>query len=189
MPELLRNRAVEAAVPHACRENAMKLKETLIAGAMLAVVAALAAFWFMPGGVDKAPDVAFKTLDGRTLTMAELRGKPVLVNFWATSCPGCVKEMPDLNSVYQQYKGQGLEIIGVAVSYDPPSHVLEFVRSRNISYPIALDSDDAIARAFGEIRLIPTSFVIARDGRIVQQKIGEYTREQLDAQVRQIIGT
>ena len=157
----------------------MKLaKPLLIAAAVLAIAGALAyALMDKPG----APASTFTTLEGKTLTLDELRGKVVLVNFWATSCPGCVKEMPDMVEVYKQYKDRGFEIIAVAMSYDPPNYVKSFVQTRQLPFPVALDVDGAHARAFGNVQLTPTSFIIGKDGRILEQKLGELDFVRLNA--------
>ena len=151
----------------------MKTKDLLIALAGLLLVAGLAWVWLSPQGLARAPDIRVKTLDGRELDLATLRGRPVLVTFWATSCPGCIKEMPHLIELYEALHERGLEVVGIAMSYDPPNHVMEMVRTRQVPYTIALDLDGAAARAFGEVRLTPSSFLIAPDGRVVYQKIGE----------------
>jgi len=149
----------------------MKLaKPLLIAVAALAIVGALAyALMEKPG----APASTFTTLEGKTLTLNELRGKVVLVNFWATSCPGCVKEMPDMVEVYREYKDRGFEIIAVAMSYDPPNYVQSFVQTRQLPFPVALDVTGEHARAFGDVQLTPTTFIIGKDGRILEHKLGE----------------
>ena len=81
--------------------------------------------------------------------------------------------MPHLIELYQELSGSGFEIIGVAMYYDPPNQVLEMARERQIPYPVALDIDGSVAKRFGNVLLTPTSFLIAPDGKIVQQKIGE----------------
>ena len=157
----------------------MKLaKPLLIAAAVLAIAGALAyALMDKPG----APASAFTTLEGKTLTLDELRGKVVLVNFWATSCPGCVKEMPDMVEIYKQYKDRGFEIIAVAMSYDPPNYVQSFVQTRQLPFPVALDVNGEHARAFGNVQLTPTTFIIGKDGRILEQKLGEIDFVRLKA--------
>jgi peroxiredoxin len=145
-------------------------KPLLIAVGALAIVGALAyALMDKPG----APASTFTTLEGKTLSLDELRGKIVLVNFWATSCPGCVKEMPDMVEVYREYKDRGFEIIAVAMSYDPPNYVQSFVQTRQLPFPVALDVTGEHARAFGDVQLTPTTFIIGKDGRILEQKLGE----------------
>lgn len=138
-----------------------------------AVFAAAGALLFSLLDKPGAPAATFTTLDGKSLVLADLRGKVVLVNFWATSCPGCIKEMPGMVETYKQYKERGFEIIAVAMSYDPPNYVKRFVETRQLPFPVALDVDGAHARAFGNVQLTPTSFIIGKDGRILEQKLGE----------------
>jgi peroxiredoxin len=147
-------------------------KETLIAGIALAVVVAVVAVWFMPAGLRQAPPLVGQTLDGRTLTLEQLRGKPVLVTFWATTCPSCVEEMPHLIELYRELQPKGLEIIGVAMAYDPPEQVQAMAAKRQIPYPIVLDAEGRIAREFDNVRLTPTSVLISPDGHIVQYRLG-----------------
>ncbi|MHB1215517.1 MAG: peroxiredoxin family protein [Thiobacillus sp.] len=145
-------------------------KPALIALVVLAIAGALVyALLDKPG----APAATFTTLEGKSIVLDELRGKVVLVNFWATSCPGCIKEMPDLVETYKQYRDRGFEIIAVAMSYDPPNYVLNFAQTRQLPFPVALDVDGAHARAFGNVQLTPTAFIIGKDGRILEQKLGE----------------
>jgi len=147
-------------------------KENLIAGLALAVVLAFAAIWFMPAGLRQAPPLVGQTLDGRTLTLEQFRGQPVLVTFWATTCPSCIEEIPHLMELYRELHPKGLEIIGVAMSYDPPEQVRAMVQQRQIPYPIVLDSQEHIAREFDNVRLTPTTVLISPDGRIVQYRLG-----------------
>jgi peroxiredoxin len=154
-----------------------------IAIALLVVAAIAYAMLSKPA----APDVTFVTLDGRPIQLGSLRGKVVLVNFWATSCPGCIKEMPGMVETYNQYKAKGFEIIAVAMSYDPPNHVVNFVQTRQLPFPVALDVKGDHARAFNDVRLTPTSFIIGKNGRILEQKLGELDfvrlRKLLDEQL------
>lgn len=150
----------------------------LIAVAVLAIVGALAyALTDRPG----APAVTFTTLEGKTIALHDLRGKVVLVNFWATSCPGCIKEMPHMIETYNRYRDRGFEIVAVAMRYDPPNYVVNFVQTRKLPFPVALDVDGEHARAFGDVQLTPTSFVIGKDGRILEQKLGELDFARLRA--------
>ena len=119
--------------------------------------------------------------------MGELRGRPVLVTFWATTCPGCLKEMPHLVELYEELGNAGFELIGIAMSYDPPNRVLELTTERQLPYPIALDLDGALAAAFGNVMLTPTSFLIGPDGRIIKHKIGEMDINELRQQVESML--
>jgi peroxiredoxin len=153
-------------------------KPALIAVAVLVLVGALAyALLDKPS----APAATFTTLEGRSIVLGELRGKVVLVNFWATSCPGCIKEMPGMVETYNQYKDRGFEIVAVAMRYDPPNYVANFVRTWQLPFPVVLDVDGEHARAFGNVQLTPTSFIIGKDGRILEQKLGELDFVRLKA--------
>ena len=159
-------------------------KETVVAGIALAVIVAAAAVWFMPAGLRQAPPLVGQTLDGRTLTLEQLRGRPVLVTFWATTCPGCIEEMPHLIDLYRDLNPKGLEIIGVAMAYDPPEQVRTLAAQRQIPYPIVLDTQARIAREFDNVQLTPTSVLISPDGRIVEYRLGALDMPKL----RQTIG-
>lgn len=161
----------------------MKRKEIIAAVTGIALVAILAWGWLSPPGLTRAPDITLTTITGKKIDLKSLQGKPVLINFWATSCPGCVKEMPQLVDLHNELHAKGLTIIGVAVSYDPPNQVLEMVKERRIPYPIALDPMGDAERAFGNVSVIPTSFLIAPDGRIVQHVIGEIRFADLRARL------
>ncbi len=153
-------------------------KPALIAIAVLVLVGALAyALLDKPS----APAATFTTLEGRSIVLGELRGKVVLVNFWATSCPGCIKEMPGMVETYNQYKDRGFEIVAVAMRYDPPNYVANFVQTWQLPFPVVLDVDGEHARAFGNVQLTPTSFIIGKDGRILEQKLGELDFVRLKA--------
>lgn len=151
----------------------MKLKDTLIGLFALALLGGIGYLWLAPAGLAEAPDITVSTIRGEKIPLSTLRGRPVLVNFWATTCPGCIKEMPHLVELYKELSPKGFEIIGIAMSYDPPNQVIALTDARKLPYPIALDIKGDAARAFGDVRLTPSSFLIAPDGRIVHQKIGE----------------
>lgn len=146
------------------------MKKILIA-LFLFLVACMAAYslWF---SATPAPAVTISTLDGRKVDLAALKGQVVLVNFWATSCPGCVEEMPQIRQMYQQYAKSGFTVIAVALDYDSPDYIKAFVAKNQLPFMIAHDSQGTIAKAFGDIQLAPTSFLIDRQGRIVKRYIG-----------------
>ena len=121
-----------------------------------------------------APDVTLATVTGKKIALRDLRGKPVLVTFWATDCPGCIKEIPHLIDLYTHYHRQGLEIIAVAMTYDPPNHVIALTEDLQLPYNVALDLNGEIAHAFGDVQLTPSTFLISPQGLIVQQKTGAF---------------
>ncbi len=122
---------------------------------------------------NQAPDSRFVLLDGSTMTTADLRGKVTLVNFWATTCVSCVKEMPALVDTYNKFQHRGFETIAVAMSYDPPDWVANFATTRQLPFKVALDNTGEIARDWGEVRLTPTTYLVDRQGRIVKRYLGE----------------
>jgi peroxiredoxin len=133
------------------------------------------AAWALAGCSDsnRAPDSRFVLLDGSTVTTQSLLGKVMLVNFWATTCVACVKEMPALVDTYQRFRERGFDTIAVAMSYDPPDWVANFASTRQLPFKVALDNTGDIAREWGEIRLTPTTFLVDRRGRIVKRYLGE----------------
>lgn len=137
------------------------------------VVALAVLGWFGFSSQKSAPEVSFKEINGKQINTAELRGKVVMVNFWATSCTTCIKEMPDMVTTYNKYKDQGLDFVAVAMSYDPPNYVLNYAQTRQLPFRVALDSDGSVARAFGDVKLTPTTYVIDKKGRIIKRYVGE----------------
>lgn len=135
----------------------------------------MASLLFLTGcmGREQAPASQFVLLDGSTISTAELKGKVVLLNFWATTCVSCVKEMPALASTYQKYQSQGFETVAVAMSYDQPSWVLNFAQSRRLPFKVALDNTGELAKNWGEVRLTPTTYLLDKQGKIVKRFVGE----------------
>ncbi len=158
----------------------MKLRDGLITVFVLAIAAGALFLWFSDSGLRSAPNARLTLLDGSSVAVEDLRGKTVVVNFWATTCVGCRREVPHLVELRKQYGAQGLEVLGVAMSYDPVDQVNEFVKRFAMEYPVGVDNGDAIANAFGDVRLVPTTFVLSPEGRIVFQKLGEFTPEEID---------
>lgn len=137
------------------------------------VAAAALGGWALLDQKVAAPAVSATTLEGKTLSLADLKGKVVLVNFWATSCTTCMGEMPKLVEVHKKYAPQGYETLAVAMDYDPADFVKAYVKKTGLPFTVAMDSKGEIAKAFGGIRLTPTSVLIDKHGRIVQTYLGE----------------
>ena len=121
----------------------------------------------------QAPAVTFTTLEGQKISMQSLRGKTVLVNFWATDCSGCIKEMPELAHTYEQYKDKNLVVIAVAMPYDPPAQVANYTQEKKLPFPVMHDGYGEMVKAFGEVNLTPTTFVFDAQGNRLQKTIGE----------------
>lgn len=133
----------------------------------------------------ESPDVSFTTLDGKNISMQSLKGKVVLVNFWATDCPGCIKEMPAIVKAYETYKDKGFEVIAVAMPYDPPAQVANFTRVKALPFPVMHDGLGKVTAAFGSVNLTPTTFIFDQQGNRLKKVIGEVSFEQLSQLLEQ----
>jgi len=120
-----------------------------------------------------APAVTFLGIKGEKITPESLKGKVVMVNFWATSCTTCVAEMPEMVETYNKYKGQGLEFVAVAMKYDAPNYVVNFTETRQLPFKVALDVTGDAAKAYGDVSMTPTTFVIDKDGNIIKRYVGK----------------
>jgi peroxiredoxin len=149
------------------------MKTRIIVGLAALALGVMASFIALQRDSDRAPEVRFATLSGEAFSTSDLRGKVVMVNFWATSCVACVKEMPKLIETYKKYAPRGYEMVAVAMSYDHPSQVAEFSQRRALPFKVAVDTSGEIARGFGEIRMTPTTFVLDRQGRVLKRYLGE----------------
>jgi peroxiredoxin len=160
-------------------------RKWMVAAAALAL--AVAAGVFMAGGASAAPESTFVLLDGSKRTTADMKGRVTLVNFWATSCTTCVAEMPRMVSTFDKYKARGYDHLAVAMSYDPPSYVVNFTETRKLPFPVAIDNTGAVARAWGDVKLTPTSYVVNKKGEIVKRYVGEPDFAELHRLIEQLL--
>ena len=138
--------------------------------------------------VRPAPQTGFAAGDGRAVTLADWWGKVVLVNFWATDCVTCVKEMPEIVSTYNKFRDRGFETIAVAMRHDPPNYVLNYTEKNRLPFKVALDPLGDLAKSFGEVKLTPTTFVIDKQGNVVTRILGEPDFAKLHALLEQKLG-
>lgn len=162
--------------------NVRRRASPLIVFALIAVLGAVAAV-VLPGRRHAAPEVTFTLLDGGSVALSALRGRPVLVAFWATNCVPCVEELPDLIRLYRELRPRGLELIAVAMPYDPPLRVQSFVRRHQVPYPVALDVSGTAVRAFEKVDFIPIAFLIDPAGDIVLRHTGKLDVERVRKRV------
>ena len=161
---------------HRPTANAQQIgKKPVFIALALALVLALAAMigWRVTAAPDLAPEVTYGLIDGTKVTTSGLKGKVVLINFWATSCVTCVAEMPQLAQTHQKYAARGFETIAVAMSYDRADYVLNFVKTRALPFKVALDVDGNVAEQFNKVKVTPTSLLIDAQGRILRRWVGE----------------
>jgi len=148
------------------------MKKVIFAAAIALALAAGVGV-YLNTGVSTAPASTFVLLDGSRKSTEDLKGKVTLVNFWATSCVTCVAEMPKVIATYDKYKGRGYDTLAVAMSYDPPSYVVNFAETRKLPFKVAIDNTGAVAKAWGDVQLTPTTYVVNKRGEIVKRYVGE----------------
>ncbi len=144
------------------------LKRLVVLGLAVALTVAMGWGLLSP---KRPPDLTLTTIQGEKFHLHELRGQPVLLAFWATDCPACLREIPILQAIQQDYGPRGLKIFAVAMPYDPPSRVVAYTQTHALGYPIVLDPVGTIADTF-DIALIPSLILIAPDGTLIMQHTG-----------------
>jgi len=135
---------------------------------------------------DPAPDINLSGLDGKPVTLRDLRGKVILLNFWATWCGPCRAEIPDLIALQSRYKDQ-LQIIGLVVDADDPDEIKKLIQISGINYPNAIATTDIRIR-YGNVTALPTSFLLDSEGRIVQKHIGLRNPVLYELEIRALLG-
>jgi thiol-disulfide isomerase/thioredoxin len=140
-----------------------------------------AVVWMVWPQREPMPSVTFTLTDGRTLLSEDLRGRPLLVNFWSISCDICLREMPKLTRLAESLGDRGLQVIGVAMPYDPPPAVIDSVARLAPGYPIALDPRGELAHAFGDVEVTPTTFLVAPNGSLAYSTQGPIDETRLRA--------
>ena len=123
--------------------------------------------------VEQAPAVSYTLLDGRKSDLAALRGRVVLVNFWATDCAPCVEEMPALVANWRKFSPQGFETLAVAMRYDAPALVSNFAQARALPFGVVIDNTGEIADRLGNVQFTPTTLLINKRGEIVKRWVGQ----------------
>jgi peroxiredoxin len=126
-------------------------------------------------------------LDGSKRTTADLKGQVSLVNFWATSCTTCVAEMPQMVATYDKYRAQGFNTVAVAMSYDPPSYVVNFAQTRKLPFPVAIDNTGAVAKAWGDVQITPTTYLVNKRGEIVKRYVGAPDFAELHQRIEKLL--
>jgi len=155
----------------------MKIKLILPIATLIIFTTIVFIFFTSSQELNEAPNISLSIIDGRKIEINSLKGNPLLITFWSTTCSTCIKEMPHLVELYNQLNKDGLEIIGIAMFYDSPNRVLELTRKRALPYPI------------GNVEVTPTSFLIDSYGNIIQQKTGEMDIEQLRVKIKRLLQT
>ncbi len=132
-----------------------------------------------------APDIGLATLDGEQVTLSSLRGRPVLVNFWASWCVPCREEFPLMVEAYAEHADDGLEILGV-IHDDSADGARRFASDNGATWPLVMDADDVAANDYG-VLFKPTSFFVDAEGIVRAFSLGAFTEDGLDAQLATIL--
>jgi peroxiredoxin len=162
-------------------------KSKLIIGVIAAAALVGAGALFLGGTSEAAPQSTFLLLDGAKRTTADLKGHVTLVNFWATSCTTCVAEMPQMVATYDKYHGKGFNTLAVAMSYDRPDYVVHYTQSRKLPFQVALDPSGAVAKAWGDVQLTPTSYLVNKRGEIVKRYVGQPDFAELHQRIEKLL--
>ena len=135
----------------------------------------------------KAPAFVLKNTDGKRVSLADYKGKAVLINFWATWCPPCKIEMPWFIDLQKQYESQGFTILGISED-DVKDHteVVKFKQKIGVNYPILL-GDDPVAKAYGGLDFLPTSYYVGRDGKVVEETAGLASKDVIEAHIKKAL--
>jgi len=133
-----------------------------------------------------APELTLTDLNGRTVRLSDYHGKVVLINFWATWCPPCRAEMPELVKLQREYAKEGLQIIGVTYPPEKKARVRRFAKSLKVNYPIALGTRE-IASRFSSEDILPLTVVINRDGKVSDIISGILLREEFDEKIKPLL--
>lgn len=151
----------------------------LIAGLLVVLALAATVVWKTTASRDLAPEVTYGLIDGNRISTSSLKGKVVLINFWATSCVTCIAEMPKLVETHRKYSARGYETVAVAMSYDRADYVLNFVKTRGLPFKVAMDLDGNVAEQFNKVKVTPTTLLVDTQGRILRRWVGEPDFKQL----------
>ena len=157
---------------------------------LLGIVFAAAMIAFSPASVlpqdVKAPQFELRDINGRIVRLSDYKGKVVLINFWATWCPPCRAEMPDLVRLQREHARQGLQIIGITYPPESKTRVRRFARSLKVNYPIILGSRQIKVR-FSSEETLPLTVVINRDGKVSDIIVGILLREEFDEKIKPLL--
>jgi len=137
--------------------------------------------------LETAPDFSLKNFDGGRTKLSDYRGKVIILDFWATWCPPCIKEIPDFVELQKEYGDKGLAILGISLDQNPKQVLPKFIKKYKVNYPILL-TDGKVDKAFGGVTGIPTTFVIDQKGEIYKQYVGFRSKQVFETDIKALLG-
>jgi peroxiredoxin len=140
-------------------------------------------------GPGTVPALTLTATDGSQINLQAMRGRPLLLNFWAPSCRDCMQEIPALKALQSEYQAKGFTVIAIAVPWDPPPAVMEVITHKQFNFPVAMDLTSEAQDAFGGVEWVPTSFLIAPDGRVVKRIVDRVDVDALRRQLNKWLGS
>lgn len=173
------------------------MKRNLVIGAILVVVVAFMLYASSKaphsglvggGGAQAAPDFRLKDIDGNTVRLSDLRGKAVVLNFWATWCPPCKEEIPWFIDLQNKYGSQGLQIVGVSMDEGGKDAVVPFAKQMGINYKVLLGTPE-VGDLYGGVNALPTTFYIGRDGKVLEYVPGLIGHREVEDNIKAALAT
>ena len=134
-----------------------------------------------------APGFTLVDTDGKKVSLSDYKGRPVLINFWATWCAPCKLEMPWFQEYREKYKGQGFEILGIAEDDAPKDEIVKTAKKSGVGYPVLL-TDNKVANLYGGVDSLPTSFYVDKTGTVVEETVGLAGKDEVEANIKKLIG-
>ncbi|MDA0872677.1 MAG: TlpA disulfide reductase family protein [Proteobacteria bacterium] len=151
------------------------------------VIILISVFFLLSVQKEKVAEIQMTTIEGNNISTNNLLGKVYLINFWATDCPGCIKEMPHLIKTYNKYKDNNFEILAISMHYDPPSRVMSYAQKNSLPFPVIMDIKKDIIKHFKKVKLTPTSILVNHEGKIVNTIIGEIEFKEFNQTVEALL--
>jgi len=133
-----------------------------------------------------APDFTLPDIDGKPFSMSSTKGKVVILDFWSIGCTPCKDEIPHFVELYNEYKDQGLEIIGMCLDVGAERYIKSFLQSKGAEYPVVF-ADRKVVSSYGGVQYIPTTFIIDREGRITEKFVGYRSKEFFESRIKELL--
>ncbi len=153
----------------------------------IATVISIAGYLIFQAPNKQAPDIQLTNIQGQNLNLSALKTQIVLVNFWATSCTGCIQEMPELIKLQEKYNTNKYKTIAIAMDYDNPEYIANYVKEKKLPFFVQHDINGKIAKSFGDVGLTPSTFLINKKGEIIKKYVGVADIKEIESLIKEEI--